>query len=104
MYLAACFRNPIIHRDDEPRNFYREIIEAQIQDEWTGLAQRALDVSFPELVRAYADPNEKAGWFAAAAQQSTNPNAAEFYLKEAKAAETEATLKRSESPEAEMLA
>ena len=74
MYLAACFRKQTIGRVDEARDIYRGIIEAPLQDKWTGLAERALVNSF-----YWSGADEKARWFAAAGQHDTNSAADEFF-------------------------
>ena len=103
MYLAACFRSPIIQRDEEARHEYREIIEAGVQDRWSGLAQRALVASFRNRF-SFIDADGEARWFEAAAQQAIHSPEKDFYSKQAKAAEADATVMRGESSEAESMA
>jgi hypothetical protein len=103
MYLAACLRSPVIERREEARHYYREIIEAQLQDKWTGLAQRALVISFQNRFGGI-DSDEKARWFASAARQSISSPEKDFYSKQAREAEADATIQRGQSPAAQSLA
>jgi tetratricopeptide (TPR) repeat protein len=102
MYLAACLRYSVIDQPDDARNYYREIIEEPIQDQWSGQAQKALLVSFEFGGRT--NPDEMARWFESASQQVTNSPVADFYRKQAEIAETAATIARGESPKAKDLA
>jgi tetratricopeptide (TPR) repeat protein len=99
MYLAACFRRPFIGRTGEARDYYREIIEEPMQDEWFGMAQQALVDSFER-----ASPEEIVRWFQSAAAQTTNAVAATFYGKQAETAATTATINARDSDKVEELA
>jgi hypothetical protein len=89
MYLAVCLRRRFVGQTTEAREYYREILEENIQDQWTGLAQTALVLSF-----SYWDTEEKASWFAKAVQQTTNSSAREFYQKQAEVAADTAVIER----------
>jgi hypothetical protein len=98
MYLAVCFRGPTINRVDEARNYYREIIENGVEDQWSELAQKALRASFENT-----SSEEQIRWLEAATEHGTNSSAAEFFRREAEAARTNAVL-NSEGPKAQELA
>jgi len=99
MHLAACFRDPLIYRIDEARNFYREIIEENVRDKWSDLARKALVESF-----RWHDNADAARWFATAASNTTNPTAAAFYREQADIAEADAIIENAEGPKAIELA
>ena len=98
LYLAACLRNKTIQKDDEARQYYRQVIESPVQDNWSEIAKQALSASFD-----WRDSQSKALWFGSAASSTTYTNAAEFYRQEAEAAKTVFTLKATGS-EAQTLA
>ena len=78
MSLAACFLKPTIARVDEARNYYREIIEDGVNDNWFEPAKKALTLSF-----AQTNPNESLKWYLAAVEHGTNSAAAEFFRQQA---------------------
>lgn len=97
-FTAACLVNQTIQRDDEARQYYRELLETPLQDAWVAKAQQGLVESFA--------PNElepKAIWFESAAASTTSSNAAAFYKQQAEAARAELLLK-STGPKAQALA
>ena len=98
IYLAFCLREPSIGRADEARNYYREIIEDDVKDQWSEPARQALVTSFEN-----ASPQEKIRWLEAATEHGTNSSAAEFFRREAEAAGTNAVL-NSEGTKAQELA
>jgi tetratricopeptide (TPR) repeat protein len=98
MYLAACLRKQVIGKPDQARNYYREIIEDPVHDDWSDKARDALVWSFE-----WSSAGEKAAWFESAAGQTINPLAREFYNQKAKAARLQATLESGGS-EAQALA
>jgi hypothetical protein len=107
MRLAACLRSPIIDRLDDARHCYREIIDAQVQDKWTKMAQTALGTSFEQNGLGSIDWAERARWFESAAEQSVDASKRDFYAKEANAArasEAQAAIKRAGGSEAQALA
>jgi len=104
MYVAACLRSPIIHRPDDARQYYREIIDAEVQDEWSELARKALTASFANNFNGTADPVERVQWFKSAAQQNIHSSAKDFYSNQAKEAEIDATIAGGESSDVERLA
>ena len=67
MYLAACLRNNNINSLDEARNYYREIIDEPIQDKWSGLAQKALGMTFLDSLMQDESPEETLRWYESAA-------------------------------------
>ena len=87
IYLGACFRDPLIDRTDEARQYYREIIESDFDDDLAKTARKALIDSFYAPMPSMADNAEKARWFAKALQDCTNSSASEFYANEAKGAQ-----------------
>ena len=97
MYLAYCLRVPSFGRVDEARNYYREIIEDDVKDQWSEPARQALVTSF-----MYASPQEKIRWLEAATEHGTNSSAVEFFRREIEAARMEAALK-SVGPKAQEL-
>jgi hypothetical protein len=104
MYLAACLRDPTVYRLNDARNYYREVIEEQVQDEWSEAAQKALLQTFDRGWWGGPTPEEKARWFESAYGQTTNLIARDFYRKQAEIAEEDVTIKRGDSPEAGALA
>lgn len=98
MYLAFCLREPSFGRVDEARNYYREIIEDDLKDQWSEPARQALVTSFE-----YASPQEKIRWLEAATEHGTNFAANEFFRREIEAARTEA-VRSSEGSKAQELA
>jgi hypothetical protein len=97
IYLAACLRKPTVHRLDEARNLYREILEQPMPDKWTGQAQQALVQSF-----RWSDPEEKARWFASAVQHNTNSALDAFYRQNAETASRDAVIDNREEKSAEL--
>lgn len=83
IYLAACFRSPLINRVDEARQYYRQIIDAEDRDRWTDRAQEALEGSF----QFRWNPIERVQWFKSASEATTPPRAHEYYVKQAKKAQ-----------------
>ena len=86
MYLAACLRNNNINSLDEARNYYREIIDEPIQDKWSGLAQKALGMTFLDSLMQDESPEETLRWYESAAQHATNPPAVNFFRQQAQVA------------------
>ncbi|HWV99306.1 MAG TPA: hypothetical protein VNZ64_06375 [Candidatus Acidoferrum sp.] len=99
IYLAACLRDPVIHRLDEARNYYREIIENAVQDQWSAIAQKALVASFDRHA-----PAEAAKWFESAAGHTANSGVADFYRRQAEAAQGTGAIERGGDLKAEQLA
>jgi len=96
LYLAVCLQDE--GQLDEARNYYREIVDDEVQDGWTGKAQRNLVESF-----YYEAPTETAAWFEAAERNAT-PAAAAFYHREAEKAAVQVVVAQGDSPQAEALA
>jgi hypothetical protein len=103
MYAAACLRDATIYQLDDARNYYRDIIEDPVQDQWSGLARKALLLTF-ERWGTREDPEGMARWFESAIAQTTNSAVAEFYRKQAEIAEADAAIAHGESPKVEDLA
>lgn len=97
-FAAACLVNQTIQRVDEARQYYRELLEAPLQDVWAGKARQGLVESFE---RNELEP--KAVWFDSAAGNTSSSNAAAFYKQQAEAARAELLLK-STGPKAQALA
>jgi hypothetical protein len=98
--LATCFRKTLIERLDDARDYYRQVIDAPIEDRWSDIARQA-------LVRAFEWPNpseSRLQWFENAAYGSANPAAVAFYKAQAKRAAEDATIRRGGTSEAERLA
>lgn len=95
--LASFFRNPALHRTDEARNFYRELLEEPVQDKWVAVAQQALVQSFRR-----SDPEEKSRWFSAAVQHNTNSAVDEFYRQNAGIASRDAAINSHEGNSTEL--
>ena len=95
MYLAACYRQFFINRTEEAVGLYRELIESEPNDSWTGMACQALTETFRRT-----SPDAKLRWFEVANQG--HPNA--FYQSQIKAASDEITLEQKGSSGAEQIA
>ena len=89
MYLAACFRHTTINRLAEARNYYRELIEETVQDQWLEIAQKALIQTFARYWWGGPTREEEAIWYEAAALHATNPAAIDFFHKQAESARGE---------------
>jgi tetratricopeptide (TPR) repeat protein len=98
--LAACFQKPFIHRVDEARELYREIIEELVDDRWTGEAQRELAWGLEERSSA----EEAARWFQSALARNTNKSRTEFFRQRAETAANAIIIQRGDSPQATELA
>lgn len=98
--LATCLRKTFNDRDDDAREFYRQVIDAPIEDQWSDIARDALVQSF-----GWPNPSEsKLQWFENAAQGTTNPSAIAFYKTQIKEASQKAIIRRGGTQEAERLA
>ena len=87
VYLAFCLRHPNFGRVDEARNYYREVIEDDVKDQWSETARRALVTSFEKT-----SPEEQIRWLEAATEHGTNSPAAEFFRQEIETVKTAALL------------
>ena len=99
IYLAHCLRRSFIQRNDEARQYYREILDAPVTDRWTPVAREGLRESL-----LWLDAGERARWYATAAAQSPHSPAADFYRRQAETAAREAVIDQGKSPEAVQLA
>ena len=99
MRLAACNRNMLNIHPKEACDYYREIIDAPVQDKWSGLAQQALVETFH-----WFGPDDKLRWLESASQKTTNPIALNFYRTQIQAAQEQVTMSSGDSPKAEELA
>jgi hypothetical protein len=98
--LATCLRKTFNDRFHDAREYYRQVIDYPIEDQWSDIARRA-------LLRSFEWPNpsqSKLQWFDNAAQGTTNPAAIAFYRTHAKRASEEETIQRGGTQEAERLA
>ena len=98
--LATCFQKPFIHRVDEARELYREIIEESVDDRWTGVAQTELVWGLEERSGA----EEAARWFQSALARNTNKSRTEFFRQHAETAANAVIIQRGDSPKATELA
>jgi hypothetical protein len=87
LYLAACYRKREIGRVDEARDIYRQIIDSPKEDREISLARKALIASFE-----WQEPDEKARWFASAAETAGSPAAQNFYRQQAVPAAIDAAI------------
>ncbi|PWU16767.1 MAG: hypothetical protein C5B50_12750 [Verrucomicrobia bacterium] len=92
LYLAACLRTWTMNRVAEARDYYREVLDEPVQDQWTAKARSALLDSFFRY-----SPEEKARWFQVASKTSTNSAAAQFYQQMAKGAAEDAVIAAGDS-------
>jgi tetratricopeptide (TPR) repeat protein len=99
MYLAACFRQEEMGRNQDARDVYRQLIESPVKDRWTDLAQKGLLQTFQ-----WASADEKRRWFETSAAATANPSSREFYQSHAKVAAEDATIQVGGSSKAEELA
>ena len=99
IYLARCFRDPLIGRMDEARDLYRSILEESMTARWSRAAQDALRWSFDR-----ENPEDKIRWFEAAAQTCTNPAAADFYRYQVTLAQTNIIVQAGNSVGAQQIA
>jgi hypothetical protein len=97
--IASCLRKSYIRRIEEARGIYRDILEAGIEDRWTGVAQQALINSFE-----WEPADSKQQWFKSAAETAKNNSAVTFYRAQSLVASKEAVLEKRGTPEAEKLA
>ncbi len=97
--LATCLRKSFNDRFDDAREYYRQVIDAPVEDQWSRIARDA-------LVRSFEWPNpsqSKVQWFVNAAQSTTNSTAIAFYKAQMKEASEDAVLEPG-TPQAERLA
>ena len=99
MSLAACFRHLTINRIDEAREYYRQVIEEPIQDNWSGQAQKALLETF-----RFEDSASRLEWFEAAATHTATPEAKVFYQRATQKAREDVIIADGNTPKAQELA
>jgi len=99
MYLAACLQEGTIYRMDEARQYYRELIEEPVSDQWSVPAQKALLRTFRD-----ADAPTRLRWFETACQQTTNAAAVTYYRLQAAAADQTITMQQEGGPKSAQLA
>ena len=98
LYVAALLRSPPLYREDEARQYYREVLDEPINDRWVFVAQQGLEASL-----RLAGPEERARWLQPAALQGTNPSA-QFFQRESRRAAVDAALQRGDDPKRHELA
>ena len=98
LYLAAALRGSFGDREEQARQYYREILDEPINDKWVGVAQQALSSSL-----RWATADEKTKWLQPAAVQATNPSA-EFFQRESRNAAMDAAIEGGEGPKIQELA
>src|SRR5436309_3324104 len=99
MCMAASLSHFTISRVDEARDYYRQLLESEVQDNWALVAGQALEHSF-----TYQSPISRAQWFEAALRQSSNSPAGAFYHRMLEKAEGDVLIKQGPSQKVEELA
>jgi hypothetical protein len=90
--LGAALRSQPLLREEEAREYYRELLEEPVQDKWVGFAAQALRSSLRQ-----ATIEERARWFKSLAFQNTNAPIAAFQEDAARAL-TDAEIERGTGP------
>ncbi len=97
--LATCFRRTLIERLDEARDYYREMIEGEIEDRWSQIARQALLESF-----RWTGSETIQRWFERAANSTSHPAAQAFYQTHAQRAREDTQIENENTSEAMRLA